>query len=243
MLRAASSFRHAAWLLAAIAGATLAPETAQAQRAAFVMPSMPGGGFGVEMATMLDRRFYSVVRQRYDFSCGSAALATLMRYHYGIQVDEQATFAGMWDKGDQEAIRKSGFSLLDMKRYLGAHKLDTQGFKVTLDQIGKTGVPGIALTVTRGYRHFVVIKGVSATEVLVGDPSRGMVRYSREQFGKIWDGLFFVITSARHVGEASFNRAAQWRVVGRPPIGGAQSRPIDQESIRIASTLPYLGEL
>ena len=228
---------------AALAMTAFVAAPCSAQRASFGVPSMAGGGFGVEMATMLDRKFYSVVRQRFDFSCGSAALATLMRYHYGINVGEEATFTGMWDKGDRAAIEKSGFSLLDMKRYLAAHELNTQGFKVTLDQIAQTGVPGIALTVTRGYRHFVVIKGVSADGVLVGDPSRGLVRYSRDDFGKIWDGLFFVITTARHVGEASFNRPAQWRHVGRPPIGGKMSRPLEQEAIRIATTLPFLGEL
>jgi len=226
--------------LALLAGVALTP--ARAQHASFVMPGMPGGGFRVDMGTMLDRRFYSVVRQRYDFSCGSAALATLMRYHYGIPVGEDTTFAGMWERGNQAAIRKSGFSLLDMKRYLAAHKLQTQGFKVTLDQIARTGVPGIALTVTRGYRHFVVIKGVSERDVLIGDPSRGLMRYSREEFTKNWDGLFFVITSARAVGEASFNRAAQWTSVGRPPINGRLSRPVEFEALRIATTQTYLGE-
>ena len=232
----------AALCCALIAGA---PQQAAARDtdSRFVMPSLPGGGFTVGMGTMLDRRFYSVIRQRYDFSCGSAALATLMRYHYGIPVDEAAAFSGMWEKGDQDAIRASGFSLLDMKRYLAAHALETQAFRVTLDQIAKTGVPGIALTVTRGYRHFVVIKGVTAQHVLVGDPSRGLQRYQRAEFEKVWDGLFFVITSAREVGQASFNRRAQWASVANAPVNGRQSRPIDADAARMAVTAPYLGEL
>lgn len=226
-------------------GAVLCPvPSAQAQQhALFIIPSMPGSGFRVDMGTMLDRRFYTVIRQRYDFSCGSAALATLLHYHYGIPANEEMTFTGMWDKGDQEAIRKGGFSLLDMKRYLGSHGLETQGFRVTLDQVAKTRVPGIALTVTKGYRHFVVIKGVTEREVLVGDPSRGLVRYSHKEFGKIWDGLYFVITSSREVGQSSFNRLAQWTSVGRAPIGTMLSRPVEPETVRLGIPAPMLGEL
>ena len=235
-----------AGMLAALslASPAQAEATAQAEpHSSFIIPTMPGSGFRVDMGTMLDRRFYSVIRQRYDYSCGSAALATLMRYHYGIAVDEQATFTGMWEQGDQDAIRKSGFSLLDMKRYLAAHGLETQGFRVTLDQIAQTGVPGIALTVTRGYHHFVVIKGVSERSVLVGDPSRGLIRYSRDEFGKLWDGLYFVITSAREVGQASFNRPAQWAVVGNVPLTGPQSHPPESEVVRIGTAAPIFGEL
>lgn len=249
MPRAAHSGRRIGpWLAMALA-ATIGAATigmagpAYAQRhSSFIIPSMPGSGFRVDMGTMLDRRFYTVIRQRYDYSCGSAALATLMRYHYGINVGEEATFTGMWEKGDQATIRTAGFSLLDMKRYLAAHGLQTEGFRVTLDQIASTGVPGIALTVTKGYRHFVVIKGVSAQSVLIGDPSRGLVRYSRGDFGKIWDGLYFVITSARAVGQASFNRVAQWAVVGPAPLTGPLSRPPDSDTVRLGSPATVLGE-
>ena len=214
-----------------------------AQQTTFVVPSVPGGGFNVPMSTMLDRRFYTVVRQQYDYSCGSASLATLLRYHYGVQIDEQVAFAGMWDQGDQAAIRQNGFSLLDMKRFLEANDLAADGFRVSLDQVAQTGVPGIALTVTKGYRHFVVIKGVSDRSVLVGDPSRGLVRYSREEFSEIWDGLFFVIVSAREIGSASFNRQAQWSAVGAAPVQGPQSRPTEMETVRTTVTVPFLGEL
>ena len=209
----------------------------------FVIPTMPGGGFNVDMSTMLDRRFYTVVRQRYDFSCGSAALATLLRYHYGVRnADEELTFNGMWEHGDQAQIKKFGFSLLDMKRYLATIGLQTQGFRVTLDQIAQTRVPGVALTTTRGYKHFVVIKGVTAEYVLVGDPARGLLRISRPEFQKMWDGLYFVVTDARQIGQSSFNRPGQWAVVGRAPLDSLVSRPVDLETLRTAIVNTVLGE-
>lgn len=224
-------------------GASLPAAPVAAADAQFIVPSMPGSGFHADLATMLDRRYYTVTRQRYDFSCGSAALATLLHYHYGVRADEQDTFNGMWATGDQAAIRKLGFSLLDMKRYLQSIGLETQGFRVTLDQIAKTQVPGIALTVTNGYRHFVVIKGVSADGVLVGDPSRGLLRVDRREFEKMWDGLFFVITDSREIGQRSFNRAGQWSMVGVAPVDGAMTRPVDLEAIRLATPALIFGEL
>lgn len=210
----------------------------------FVIPTMPGGGFYVDMSTMLDRRFYTVVRQRYDFSCGSAALATLLRYHYGVRnADEELTFNGMWEHGDQAQIRKLGFSLLDMKRYLASIGLETQGYRVTLDQIAQTRVPGIALTTTRGYKHFVVIKGVTKNYVLVGDPSRGLLRIDRSEFQKMWDGLYFVVTDARQIGQSSFNRPGQWAMVGHTPLNSFPARPVELDTLRTAITNPILGDL
>lgn len=239
-LRPAGSRR----LVAALLAAALAPAVpATAGEATFIVPGMPGGGFRVDLSTMLDRRYYTVIRQQYDFSCGSAALATLLHYHYGVPASEETTFNGMWEHGDQEAIRKAGFSLLDMKRYLDSIGLEAQGFRVTLAQIAETGIPGIALTVTNGYRHFVVIKGVSDDGVLIGDPARGILRVDRAEFEKTWDGLFFVIASARETGQRSFNRPAQWATVTHVPLQAPLTQPLELEAVRMATPNFHLGDL
>jgi predicted double-glycine peptidase len=67
------------------------------------------GDFAVPVQSMEDRRFATVIRQRYDFSCGSAALATLLRYHYAGREDEAQVFRGMWAEGDRDQIRRLGF--------------------------------------------------------------------------------------------------------------------------------------
>lgn len=82
---------------------------------------------------MEDLRYATVVRQRYDFSCGSAALATLLRYHYALDATEESVFRGMWSNGDREQIKRVGFSLLDVKGFLAAHNLRANGYKVSPD--------------------------------------------------------------------------------------------------------------
>lgn len=206
----------------------------------FTLPGAASNGISLRMETMLERRFRTVVRQHYDFSCGSAALATLLRFHYGVRANETSVFNGMWAEGDRAQIQAKGFSLLDMRRYLNSIGISAEGYRVTLDQIAKTKVPGIALVVTGGYRHFVVIKGLTADEVLVGDPSRGLLTMPRKQFEGSWEGLYFVLTTAPSVGRNAFNREAQWTAVTRAPLGNGLGRPVEIDSLRLA--LPGLGE-
>ena len=164
---------------------------------------------GYPVQSMLEQRFTTVVRQQYDFSCGSAALATLLRYHYNEPVDEKIAFAGMWRDGDKDAIRKLGFSLLDMKRFLASAHLSADGYKVGLDQIARAQTPGIALIDVFGYKHFVVVKGLEGASILLGDPAVGLRRMSAREFVHHWNGVLFVINGRDALAHASFNRPAE----------------------------------
>lgn len=206
----------------------------------FVASTGPVGDYTVPVRSVVDRRFSGVVRQRYDFSCGSAALATLLRFHYDLAVDEDDAFRGMWAAGDRAQIRKVGFSLLDMKRWLAAHSLAAEGYKVSLDKIADTGVPGIALIAIKKYRHFVVVKGVRANEVLLGDPSTGLTIMPRAQFQQAWNGIYFVLSEDQARAKAQFNRDAQWVAFARAPIGGHFVDPISQQALSLTS--PFQGD-
>lgn len=163
------------------------------------------------------RAFRATLHQQYDFSCGSAAVATLLTYHYGRPVDEAAIFRWMYASGDQEKIRREGFSLLDMKRYLEHAGYQADGVRVPLDELARVGVPAIALVSDQGYRHFVVVKGVHDSRVALGDPALGGRIVSRGQFESMWvGGLFFVIRS--HLDVARFNVPADWSAHLAAPV-------------------------
>lgn len=101
-----------------------------------------GGDFRLAMTSLQEARFAEVIRQQYDFSCGSAALATLLRFHYDYDVAEENAFRGMWARGDQNQIRKLGFSLLDMKRWLASRGVPADGFRSTSTRSPRPGCPG-----------------------------------------------------------------------------------------------------
>ena len=181
-----------------------------------------GGGSVIPVKSMTEKKFETVIRQQYDFSCGSAALATLLTYHYEDPINEQIAFNFMYEHGDQEKIQQYGFSLLDMKNYLANHGYDSDGFEAPLDALADASVPAITLLNVGGYRHFVVIKGVTSEKVLVGDPALGLKAYARDKFEAMWEnGILFIITSKSESGESNFNQASAWQAFPRTPFGSA----------------------
>lgn len=177
--------------------------------------SLPAGQYALPVRSMLERRYLTVVRQQYDFSCGSAALATLLRYHYGDPQNEQSIFLGMWREGDRAQIRRLGFSLLDMKRYLNARGLKADGYKVSLADVAATRIPGIALVNIKGYKHFVVVKGIENGQVLVGDPSLGIRLIPARRFQTMWNGILFALGDDVERAKLSFGRDSEWALVAR----------------------------
>lgn len=174
-----------------------------------------GGVLTKQVKSLKDLRLQKMVPQSRDFSCGAASLATLLHYYYGLPVSELDAIVGMFRFGDQEEIRKRGFSLLDMKRYAETLKYKAEGYKVPrLDILKELPIPVIALIETNRYRHFVVIRGADDRFVYLADPSWGNRRVRLEDFERVWiDKIIF---------------AVQGPVVGTPEglyvEGGNQSR-------------------
>ena len=182
-----------------------------------VLPYQIGGAYSVPVTSMKSARYRSMVRQQYDYSCGSAALSTLLTYHYGYAVTEQAIFEEMYAKGDQAKIRREGFSLLDMKRYLEDHGFQADGFEAPLEKLSAAGIPAIVLINENGYNHFVVVKGLRDGRVLVGDPAGGTRALTQEVMAAMWtNGILFVVTNRQDV--ARFNVEAEWAALPRAPL-------------------------
>ena len=67
-----------------------------AQAATLGFPALPGGGLVYkQVQSIRERRFADLVEQKTDFSCGAAALATILEKAYGAPLDEQAVIQGM----------------------------------------------------------------------------------------------------------------------------------------------------
>ena len=205
-----------------------------AGHAGTVLVPGPAGDVPVSVTSFQNQRFSAVFQQEYDFSCGSAALASLLSFHYGDEVSEQEVFQGMWTLADQDKVRQQGFSMLDMKRYLESEGYLADGFRMPLAGLrDQVRVPVIALVTLGGYRHFVVIKGISDQEVLVGDPARGLKAYSWAEFQEHWDGSAFVIRSHLDMGRASFLDRDDWPGLARAPLFKGLGSPA------LGHTLPY----
>jgi hypothetical protein len=200
-----------------------APEP-QYQSTAFVAGFGGGGGgsFAVRVDSMKQVRFGTVVRQQMDWSCGSAAVATLLTYHYNHPISESEALEAMYARGNQAKIRREGFSLLDMKTYLESLGYQANGFETSLDRLLRVKVPAIVIINDSGYNHFVVVKGLKHGNVLLGDPAKGNRVISRRAFEQMWENkIVFVITSRRD--GVAFNFSEDWRFMASP-LGDALSR-------------------
>jgi predicted double-glycine peptidase len=187
------------------------------------VPYEMGGAYSLPVTSVKAARFRAMVRQQYDFSCGSAALSTLLTYHYGYPVTEQAVFLEMYEKGDQPKIRRDGFSLFDMKRYLENHGFQADGFEAPLDKLASAGIPAIVLINENGYNHFVVVKGIRDGRVLIGDPSGGTRALTQAALERLWtNGILFVVSNRQEL--AKFNVAAEWNAVPKAPIASGINR-------------------
>jgi|CXWL01.1.fsa_nt_gi predicted double-glycine peptidase len=181
-----------------------------------------GGSFTVAVTSWRDIPFRTTVRQQYDYSCGSAAVATLLSFHYQHSVAESDVFESMFAVGDQARIREVGFSMLDMKQYLEAQGFAADGLRLSLDRLAALNVPAIALITHDTYRHFVVVKGITADSVLVGDPTFGLQTYSRADFEAVWNGVVLAVRRAPAGSAApSYNEADEWRPWAVAPTGDA----------------------
>jgi predicted double-glycine peptidase len=183
------------------------------------------GNYNIPVTSFAERRFKTVYKQQYDFSCGSAALASLLTYHYDDVVNEQDVFVDMYQNGNQQKIQQKGFSLLDMKNYLERRGYRSDGFKIKLDQLITANAPAITILNNKGYLHFIIIKGLNEQEVLVGDPAVGVKIIPRGEFEEMWGKrILFLIHGKQNSGEARFQDQDEWALQVRAPLGSAVDR-------------------
>jgi len=138
-------------------------------------------------------KFDGLVRQRTDFSCGAAVLATIFNAAYGKHTTEAQVLVNMLKLADPEVVKEKGFSLLDMKRYVSDVGFAAEGYQVDFDALHHLKVPGIVLLNLKGYHHFVVVRKVTDDMVQLGDPALGNRVMSRRAFEKAWNKVVFVI--------------------------------------------------
>lgn len=169
---------------------------------------IPGAGnarFNVKVKSLVDMRFKRVVRQQYDLSCGAAALATLFKYYYGDDTGEQKIIDGILEFGDKERIEKDGFSMLELKQFGERIGYVAKGYRIQSAQsLTRIKIPLLTLTNTRGYEHFVVIKGIQDGEVFIADPAFGNRSVPLEDFDEQWNNVVLLFASANNPGSNAF---------------------------------------
>jgi predicted double-glycine peptidase len=155
----------------------------------------------VSLQSFKDLRDQHVVKQAYDYSCGAAALATLLTYGLGDRVTEEDVLQFVLTalSTDEKTVRKSqGLSLLDLQRFAQTRGHKAQGFKLVPQYLPQLAGPVLVFIKPRGYEHFAVLRGIHGDRAYLADPSLGNVRMAVGKFLDMWldaqgQGIIFVV--------------------------------------------------
>jgi uncharacterized protein len=210
-LRRASS---ALWVGAAFLAGAASPVQAGSL---YLDIGLGGGAMSLKVESFQEQKYRNTIAQEHDFSCGSAALATLLTYNYNMPVSEADVFNDMILNGNKKVISESGFSLLDIKNYLSRHGIASNGYRAPLSKLLQVRLPAIVLLDVRGYHHFTVLEGIQNGRVLLSDPANGMRSEPLGVFESEWSGIFFLILSNVAQGQRGFNSDQKWAAAPGPP--------------------------
>lgn len=146
--------------------------------------------------TLQDIRNEGVVRQRWDLSCGAAALSTLLTYDFKDNTPESAIVVWILHRTDPALVRqRGGFSLLDLKHFVQARGYHAEAFSdMSLDELASQKSSVIVPVRLKGFDHFVVVKNVGDDRVFLADPGFGNVTMKANRFKQIWkNGIVFIV--------------------------------------------------
>ena len=197
-------------LVIGLAGPLLFPARALAQKtggAAWVQGSK-------NIRTLKDIRGEGVTRQKWDMSCGAAALSTVLTYDFKDPTPETAIVVWILHRVDPIRVRaRGGFSLLDLKHFSEARGYSAEGFTgMTMEDLLQEKSSVITPIRTKGIDHFVVVKGIVDGHVLLADPAFGNTTMRVDQFAKLWkSGIVFEIhpPDVRMIGERNISIASR----------------------------------
>jgi predicted double-glycine peptidase len=130
-----------------------------------------------------------IVMQKRDFSCGAAAVATIARYYWGDNVDEDIFLRALDTVlTDEEVVDriKNGLAMSDLRRAAVIAGYEAVVGKLTFAKLAESKVPLVVGIKPGGHKHFVVYRGTDWEWVYVADPIRGNLRLPVKEFVDQW---------------------------------------------------------
>ena len=171
---------------------------------------------GKPIRTLKDIRNDGVVRQRWDLSCGAAALSTLLTYDFTDNTPESAIVVWILHRTDPALVRaRGGFSLLDLKHFAQARGYQAEGFSdMSIEELASQKSSVIVPIRLKGFDHFVVVKGVTSDRVFLADPGFGNVTMKTNRFKEIWkNGIVFTVHPPSELMQAAKSISTAARIV------------------------------
>ena len=155
--------------------------------------------FSRPVLTWNEIKYQNIVMQQRDYSCGAAALATVLKYYWGKDISEldvlEAAERSLQPHALQDRV-ENGLTMADLKVISDRMGFDAAVGKFdSVDQLAESKVPLIvALRVDEDLSHFVVYRGSACGFIYLADPNLGNVRVNQCEFARKWiNNAVFVV--------------------------------------------------
>jgi hypothetical protein len=151
---------------------------------------------GKTIRSLKDIRGEGVVRQKWDMSCGAAALSTLLTYEFKDNTPETSIVVWILHRVDPVRVRaRGGFSLLDLKRFAQARGYHAEGYSgMSIEELASQKTAVIVPIRIKGFDHFVVVRQITQGRVILADPGFGNLTMRVDRFETLWkEGIAFVV--------------------------------------------------
>lgn len=151
---------------------------------------------GKKIRSLKEIRGEGVVRQKWDMSCGAAALSTLLTYEFRDNTPETAIVVWILHRVDPIKVRnRGGFSLLDLKRFAQARGYHAEGYTgMSIEELASQKTAVIVPIRLKGFDHFIVVRKITNGRVIIADPGFGNLTMRVDRFQTLWkEGIVFIV--------------------------------------------------
>jgi uncharacterized protein len=145
--------------------------------------------FEVYIKNARQLRNENIVMQQRDFSCGAAAVATIVNHFWDDQATETGLLIALAMTLTEEELKdrvENGLTLTDLKRVCERFGYQAVLGRLTLDKLAESKIPLLVGITVNDYDHFVVIRGADDRYVYLADPAVGRQRVPLAEFAKQW---------------------------------------------------------
>ncbi|TWU25963.1 C39 family peptidase [Bythopirellula polymerisocia] len=131
----------------------------------------------------------NVVMQKRDYSCGAAALATVIKFYIGDPMNEGVilrTLDGLLTFEEVKDRIENGLAMSDLRKAAVELSYQSVVAQMSLEQLFESKVPLVVGITENEYKHFVVYRGTDYQYVYLADPIRGNIRLLINDFACQW---------------------------------------------------------
>ena len=148
---------------------------------------------------------YYCVKQHDITDCGAACLATISKqYGLNLSISKIREVAGTDKQGT------SAYGMIKAAEQLGFTAKGVKGNQEAF--FSEFPKPCIAHVVVDGsLLHYVVVHKVTKEKIIIADPGKGLVKYTPDEFFKIWTGVLIILVPTSEFQKGNENKGIMSR--------------------------------